>query len=166
MVKEASFDIVSRLDLQQVDNAVNQANREVATRYDLKNTGSAIRLDKDAGEIHVASADDFHLRAVIDVLKSKLVQRKVSLKALRLAPVKPASGGTVRQVISLVQGIDQESVRALAKRVRDSKLKVRTQVEGDKLRVFSKSKDALQEVIKLIKEADLDIPLEFVNPRD
>lgn len=166
MSKESSFDVVSQLDLQEVDNAVNQANREVATRYDLKSSRSSIQLDRQTGRITIASSDDFHLKAVADVLNGKLVKRQVSLKALHPGAVEAASGGTVRQSIALVQGIDQDRARALSKLVKDAKVKARTQVEGDKLRVFSKSRDTLQEVIRLLKEADVDIPLQFVNYRD
>jgi cyclic-di-GMP-binding protein len=166
MAKESSFDVVSQLDLQEVDNAVNQTAREVATRYDLKGSGSTISLDRQNGEIHLESAAEFHLKAVIDVLQSKLVHRKISLKAVSYGKVEPASGGTVRQTLSLVQGIDQDHARALAKSLKDSKLGVRTQIEGEKLRVFAKKRDTLQEAIALMKEEDVDIPLQFTNYRD
>lgn len=166
MAKEASFDVVSTLDLQEVDNAVHQAQRELATRYDLKGSSSRVEFDRSSGTIRLASTDDFHLKAVIDVLQSKLVKRDVSLKALRYGKVEPASGGSVRQAVSLVQGIDQDHARSLAKMIRDSGLGARPQIEGEKLRVFSKKKDTLQAVIHLLKEADTDIPLQFVNYRD
>lgn len=166
MASEASFDVVSELDLQEVHNAVNQAAREVATRYDLKGSSSVISLDRTAGAVSVSSSDEFHLKAALDVLQSKLVKRDVSLKALSYGKIEPASGGTVRQTITLVQGIDQDHARAIAKMVRDSKLAARAQIEGQKLRVFSKERDTLQEVIGMIKASDPDIPLQFTNYRD
>ena len=166
MAGEASFDVVSEVDMQEVDNAINQAAREIANRYDLKGSGSSISLDKAKGTISLAASDEFHLKAVIDVLQTKLVKRNISLKALTYGKVEPASGGTVRQTIGVVQGIDPDRARALAKLVRDSKLNARAQVEGSKLRVFSKKKDVLQAVIRLLKDSESDIPLQFNNYRD
>jgi hypothetical protein len=166
MAKECSFDVVSVLDLQEVDNAVNQTAHEIATRYDLKGSGSRISLDKTKGSIELEAKDDFHAKSVVDILQSKLVKRGVSLKALDYGKVEPAAGGTVRQSITLVQGIEQDQARALVKFVKDSKLSARTQIEGDKLRVSSKSKDVLQQVIRALKEHEVPIPLQFVNFRD
>jgi cyclic-di-GMP-binding protein len=166
VAKESSFDVVSEIDMQEVDNAVNQTAREVATRYDLKGSGSTISLDKQNAAIQLASADEFHLKAVVDVLESKMVHRKISPKAMHAGKVEPASGGTVRQTVTLVRGIDQDRAKALARAVKESKLPARTQIEGEKLRVFAKSRDVLQDVIRLMKEGDVDIPLQFTNYRD
>lgn len=166
MAKECSFDVVSVLDMQEVDNAVNQTAHEVATRYDLKGSGSRVSLDKANGVIELAAKDDFHARSVVDILQSKLVKRGVSLKALDHGRIEHASGGTVRQTIRLIQGIEQDQARALVKVVKDSKVAARAQIEKDKLRVASKSKDVLQQVIRMLKEHDAPIPLQFVNFRD
>ncbi len=165
MAKENSFDVVSQLDLQEVDNAVNQANKEISTRYDFKNTNTRAEFDRQSERIVVRSDDDFHLRSAMDVLQTKLVRRDVDLKALRYGKAEPSSGGTVRQEIELVTGIDQDTARAINKTIKDQKLKVRVQIEGDKLRVFSKSRDELQEIINFLRSADFGVPLQFVNYR-
>lgn len=165
MAKESSFDIVSNLDLQEVDNAVNQAKKEVMNRYDLKSTKSEIALDKEGLRISITTDNDMALRAVVDILQSKMVKRSISLKALDLGKIKPAAAGRVSQDIVLVSGISADKAREINQLIKNSKIKVRSQVEGDKLRIVAKSKDLLQETIILIKEADVDIPLQFVNFR-
>lgn len=165
MAKESSFDIVSNLDLQEVDNSVNQAKKEVVNRYDLKSTKSEIALDKEGLRITITTENDMALRAVVDILQSKMVKRSISLKALDLGKVRPAAAGRVSQDIALVSGISADKAREINQLIKNSKIKVRSQVEGDKLRIVAKSKDLLQETIALIKEADVDIPLQFVNFR-
>jgi uncharacterized protein YajQ (UPF0234 family) len=163
MSKESSFQIVSEVNLQEIDNAVNQASKEISTRYDFKGSGADLAWDKEA--ITVFADNDFHVKSAVDVLQSKIIKRGISLKALDYQKIEPASGGTVRQKILIKQGIPQEKAKDIGKLLRDAKLKVQSQIEGDKLRISSKSKDELQHAIKLIKDQDYDIPLQFVNFR-
>ncbi|MCL6548722.1 MAG: YajQ family cyclic di-GMP-binding protein [Alicyclobacillus sp.] len=163
MAKDASFDIVSTVDMQEVANAVNQARKEIETRFDFKNSKSEIRLEGEV--ITLISDDNFKLGAVMDVLQSKLVKRGVSLKALKPGKVEPAAGGLVRQTVQLQQGIGQDVAKQIVKLIKDTKLKVQASVQGDQVRVSGKSKDDLQAVIRALREADLPIPLQFVNYR-
>ncbi len=159
-----SFDVVSQVNLQEVDNAVNQARKEIAQRYDFKDTRTEIAWDKKA--ITIVSESEFKVKAVVDVLQSKLVRRGVSLKSLKYAPIEPAAGGRARQVIEIQQGIDPERAREIVKVIKDSKLKVQAQIQADQVRVSGKKKDDLQEVIRLLREQDFGLPLQFVNFRD
>jgi len=159
-----SFDIVSQVDLQEVRNAVDQSMREVVNRYDFKGTDTTIALTDDG--IVVESATDHRVEAAIDVLKTKLVKRKVSLKAISGGGIKPVGGGRARADFTLNQGISQDDARALAKDIRDMKLKVQAQIQGDQLRVQGKKRDDLQAVIAEIKALDFHVPLQFVNYRD
>lgn len=165
MAKDQSFDVVSHVDMQEVDNAVQQATKELVQRYDLKDTGSSITLDKQGSTITVAAPSDFVLGQVKDVLSTKLIRRSIDLKAISWGKVEPATGGTVRSTGAIVNGIDQEIARRINKDVRDEKLKVKVQIEGDKLRVFSPSRDDLQRVIAFLKEREYGIPLQFTNYR-
>ena len=165
MAKDNSFDIVSTLDLQEIDNAVNQTGKEADTRYDLKATATEIEFDRSGGKITINSADEFALRSVYDVLSSKLVRREISLKALVPGKVETAPNSRVRQAIDLVQGISSEKAKEINRLIKDSKIKVNVAIEGDKLRVTSKSRDYLQEAINLVKESKMDIPLQFINFR-
>ncbi|HEX21395.1 MAG TPA: YajQ family cyclic di-GMP-binding protein [Actinobacteria bacterium] len=165
MAKNNTFDIVSVLDMQEVDNAVNQARKEVVTRYDLKKTNTVIELDSEEGKILITTDNDFTLRSVVDIIKSKAVHRKISLKALEIDKIEPAAAGRVRQTVNLVQGIPMEKSKEINRLIKSAKLKVSVAIEGDKLRVSSKSRDLLQEVMTLVKKADLNIPLQFVNFR-
>jgi len=159
-----SFDIVSQVDLQEVRNAVDQANREVISRYDFKGTDSSVRLTDDG--IAVESASDHRLEAAIDVLKTRLVARKVSLKAIGGGDPKQIGGGRFRSVFTLNQGIAQDAAKELTKTIKDSKLKVQVAIQGDQLRVSGKKRDDLQEVIALVKDLDYRLPLQFVNYRE
>jgi uncharacterized protein YajQ (UPF0234 family) len=159
-----SFDIVSQVDLQEVRNAVDQAAREVATRYDFKGTSTTARLTEEG--ITVESATEDRLSAAVDVLKEKLVRRKVSLKSIAGGEPKQVGGGRSRAEFTLNQGIDQDSAKELSKLIRDSKLKVQAQIQGDQLRVQGKKRDDLQAVISLIRELDFRLPLQFINYRD
>jgi uncharacterized protein YajQ (UPF0234 family) len=159
-----SFDVVSQVNLQEVDNAVNQARKEIAQRYDFKDTRTEIAWDKKA--ITIVSESEFKVKAVVDVLQSKLVRRGVSLKSLKYAPIEPAAGGRARQVIEIQQGIDPERAREIVKVIKDSKLKVQAQIQADQVRVSGKKRDDLQEVIRLLREQDFELPLQFVNFRD
>jgi uncharacterized protein YajQ (UPF0234 family) len=159
-----AFDIVSKVDMQEVRNAVDQANREIVNRFDFKGTNTTIEISD--GSIVVESSAEGRLDAAVDVLKGRLVKRQVSLKSLGGGDVKPASGGRVRAEFTLNQGISQDAAKELAKTVRDSKLKVQVQIQGDQLRVQGKKRDDLQEVIALIKGLDYRLPLQYVNYRD
>lgn len=165
MAKENSFDIVSKLDLQEVDNGINQATREINVRYDLKNTKSTLVLDKNKKEIQISAPDEFKLRSVVDVMQSKLVKRGISLKALKYQKVVLSLGSTVSLKIDLIDGLPSEKSKEIAKAIRDSKLKVKVQVESEKVRVSGQSKDVLQQVISILKEKDFDLPLQFENYR-
>jgi uncharacterized protein YajQ (UPF0234 family) len=165
MAKEQSFDVVSQVDLQEVDNAVQQAVKEIAQRYDLKDTGATLSLDRKAAELALTAPSDFVLRQVKDVLASKLVRRGIDLKALSWGNVQSASGGTVRVTASIVNGIPDDVARRISKDVRDLKRKVRVAIEGDKVRVFSASRDELQGVIAHLRAQDYGIPLQFTNYR-
>lgn len=165
MAKDQSFDVVSQVDLQEVDNAVQQAVKELVQRYDLKDTGSTVTLDKHAATILVTAPSDFVFKQVKDVLDTKLVRRKIDLKAIMWGKIEAATGGTVRITGTIVNGIDIEIARKINKDVRDEKYKVKVQIEGDKVRVFSASRDDLQAVIAFLKAQDYGIPLQFNNYR-
>jgi cyclic-di-GMP-binding protein len=164
MAAENSFDIVSKVDFQEVRNAIDQATKEVRTRFDLKDSKSEIR---QAGEdaIQLASADEYKLEAVTEILRQKLVKRGVSLKALTFGKVEPAAGSTVRQKITLQQGIATEKAKQIVAIVKDSKKKVQASIQGDTVRISGKDRDALQEVIALLRGRDLGIDMQFTNYR-
>ncbi|GMA48912.1 YajQ family cyclic di-GMP-binding protein [Alicyclobacillus contaminans] len=163
MAKDASFDIVSKVELQEVDNAVNQTLKEIQTRFDFKGSKSDIRFDGET--LVLVSDDEYKLAALTDVLQTKCVKRGISLKALKMGKIEPASGGTVRQVVTLQQGIDQDTAKKITKLIKDTKLKVQASIQGDQVRVTGKSRDDLQAVIQMLREADLDVPLQFTNYR-
>lgn len=165
MAKDCSFDIVSTVDMQEVDNAYQQAARELTQRYDLKGTGAALELSKKDGSFKLEAPSEFVAGQVRDVLGSKLTKRGIDLSAVRWDKVEAASGMSVRQAGRIIQGIDQETAKRIAKDVRDFKLKCKPTVEGDKLRVTSASRDVLQQVIASLKQADYGQPLQFVNYR-
>lgn len=165
MADTFSFDIVSKVDMQEVDNALNQARKEIVQRYDFKGSKTAVELKQKELEIVVLSDDDFRMKAVIDILQTKFVKRSVPLKALSYGAIEPAAGGTVRQVIKLQNGIDKENAKFLTKMIKDSKLKVQSQIMDDQVRVSGKSKDDLQSAMSLIRQADLKFAIQFVNYR-
>ncbi len=158
-----SFDVVSKVDLQEVDNAINQTRKEIEQRYDFKGTHNEITLEKDA--INILGADDYKLDAVIDVLKGKLVRRNLSPKCLDFGKKEPASAGAMRLRIAIVQGISKEKGKDVIKAIKDSKLKVQAQIMEDQLRVTGKQLDDLQEVIALLKGQDFGIELQYINFR-
>jgi cyclic-di-GMP-binding protein len=162
-VAQSSFDIVSKVDLQEVRNALDQSRREISTRFDFKNTGTEIKFEDST--IEIRSDSEGRLKAALEVLKEKLVRRNVSLKALDEGKIEPAAKGTFRQSLNLVQGIGDEKGREINKFIKALGVKVRSQVQGDQLRVTSKSKDDLQKVIKSLKDEDFGIPLQFTNYR-
>ena len=163
MAKEVSFDVVSRADIDEVRNAVNMAQKEIATRYDFKKSVSSITLEGES--LTLVSDDQYKLKQVVDLLEEKLVRRKVPLKALQYGKIEDALGGTVRQKVVVSQGIADEKARAITKFLRQDFKKVKVQVQGDTLRIFSTSKDELQAVISALREQDWGIPLQFVNYR-
>lgn len=160
-----SFDIVSKIDLAEVNNAIHQARKEIQTRFDLKNSKSEIQLNEKDQKILLASQDEFKLKAVTEVLELKLIKRKVPLKGLTFGPVTPAAGSSVRQEIAIQQGIPIEKAREIVKRIKESKLKVQASIQADQVRVSSKSRDALQEVLHLLREEDFGIDMQFTNYR-
>lgn len=165
MAKDSSFDVVSEVDLQEVDNAYRQAAREITQRYDLKGTDSSIELSKAEGTLTVSAPADFVARQIIDILNSKLIKRGIDLAAVSWGAPQAASGGAVRVVGRVVEGIDQPTAKRINKDIKDTKAKVKVTIEGDRLRVSSASKDALQGVIALLRERDYGQPLQFTNYR-
>lgn len=165
MAAEHTFDIVSRVDMQEVANAVQQAMKEISQRFDFKGSKSGIELNKDKSELVLLSDDELKLKSVIDVLQSKLVKRGVSLKALSYGKVEPAAGSTVRQAVELQQGIAQEKAKQMVKLIKDMKLKVQAEIQKDQLRVRASKIDDLQAVIARLKEQEFDFHIEFINYR-
>lgn len=160
---DPSFDVVSELDMQEVRNAVQQASKEIQTRFDFKGTGTSIELKDEA--IEVRSGTDQRLKAAVQVLEEKLVKRKISLKALDKGKLEDAAGGTYRQEIKLNQGVPTEKAKEMVKLIKGMKLKVQAAIQGDSLRVSGKKKDDLQAVMTALKEKDFGIPLQFTNYR-
>ena len=165
MPETFSFDIVSEINLQEADNAGNQATKEILQRYDFKGSKTAIELDLKAKTLTVSSDDDFKLKSAVDILQSKLIKRGVPVKALSYGPIEPATAGTVRQVMSLRVGIDKENARLLVKMIKETKLKVQSQIMDTQVRVSGKNKDDLQTVMQKVKNADLVFAVQFVNLR-
>jgi uncharacterized protein YajQ (UPF0234 family) len=161
---ENTFDIVSKVDLQEVTNAINQALKEVHTRFDLKDSKSNIEFDgKEA--ITLTSADEYKIKAVNDVLQTKLVKRGVPLKALNYGTIEPAASSTVRQKITMQQGIPTEKAREIVKEIKNSKKKVQASIQGDLVRVSGKDRDTLQEIIAMLRQRDFGIDMQFTNYR-
>lgn len=165
MAKESSFDVVSSVDMQEVDNAYQQAARELTQRYDLKQSNATIEFSRKDETFTVTAPSEFVAGQVVDVLNGKLVKRGIELGALRWGELEPATGASVRRRARLVQGIDKDTARRISKDIRDLKLKCKATVEGDKLRVSSASRDTLQQVIAALKERDYGQPLQFTNYR-
>jgi len=159
-----SFDVVSQVDLQEVRNAVDQAQREITTRFDFKGTDSEVRLVEN--QIVVESSTDQRLEAAIDVLKTKLVKRHVSLKSVSGGTPEPVGGGRSRGTLDLAQGIPTDAARELVKMIKDKKMKVQASIQGDTVRVSGKKRDDLQTVIAMFREADYRLPLQYINMRD
>jgi uncharacterized protein YajQ (UPF0234 family) len=165
MADTFSFDIVSEVNLQEVDNAINQARKEIAQRYDFKGSKSSIDLDLKEKKLTILSDDDFKLKSVVDILQNKLIKRGVPIKALDYGTVEPASAGAVRQDIALRVGIEKENAKMIVKMIKDTKLKVQAQIMEDQIRVTGKSKDDLQAIMKKVQAADLAFALQFTNYR-
>jgi uncharacterized protein YajQ (UPF0234 family) len=162
---ENTFDIVSKIDLNEVSNAIQQAMKEIQTRYDLKDSKSSIELNEKERKIQLASADEFKLKAVTEILSQKLVKRNVPLKGLQYGAVTAATHGSVRQEITLQQGIPIEKARDVVKTIKDSKLKVQASIQGDLVRVSGKDRDTLQQAIAVLKGKDFGIDMQFTNYR-
>ena len=161
MAKDNSFDVVSEVNLQEVSNAVNQARKEISQRYDFKGSKTAVELENDT--IKITTEDDFRLNSVVDILKTRLISRKVAIRNLSYGKVEDAAGGMVRQQVTIRQGIAADKAKQMVKDIKSQKLKVQAAIQGDRLRVSGKNKDDLQKVIAFLKERDYDIELQFVN---
>jgi uncharacterized protein YajQ (UPF0234 family) len=158
-----SFDIVSKVEMQEVDNAVNQTIKEITQRYDFKGSKSEVSLEKEA--IKILTDNDFRLKAIVDILQSKFIKRGLSLKALDYGKVENASGGMLKQVITIRQGISKEKGKEICALIKETKVKVQGQIQEDQLRVTGKNIDDLQEIIQLLKGKDLDVELQYINFR-
>jgi len=162
---ENTFDVVSKIDLNEVANAIQQAMKEVQTRYDLKDSKSSIELNEKENKILLASSDEYKLKSVTEILGQKLVKRGVPLKGLQYGTITPASHSSVRQEVTLQQGISTEKAKEVVRTIKDSKLKVQASIQGDSVRVSGKDRDALQQVIALLKAHDFGIDMQFTNYR-
>ncbi|AOT72178.1 YajQ family cyclic di-GMP-binding protein [Geosporobacter ferrireducens] len=163
MASNCSFDVVSEVNFQEVDNAVNQAKKELAQRYDFKGSKATIDLDKD--EIKITAEDDFRIKNIVDILQTKLVKRNVPLKSLDYGKIEPAGGSMARQIITVQRGISKEKGKDIVAAIKNSKLKVQAQIMDDQVRVTGKDKDILQEVIQMLKSKDFGVELQFTNYR-
>ncbi|MFT5171233.1 MAG: hypothetical protein ACI9BD_001005 [Candidatus Marinamargulisbacteria bacterium] len=165
MADQHSFDIASKLDYQEVDNAVNQALKEVTNRYDLKDADGKIDLNQKDNFIQLAASDEYKLKAIYDILKQKFIKRGLSVKALQGQTIEKGSGEAVRQRFDIQQGISQEKAKVIVKAIKDLKVKVQPQIQGDQVRVVSKKIDELQEVMNALKGKDFGIHVDFINYR-
>lgn len=163
MAKDSSFDVVSQIELHEVDNAIAQALKEIANRYDFKGSKSEIRREED--HLIIISDSEYKLESVIDVVQTKFIKRNIPLKSMSYGKIESASGGLVRQKVDLIQGIDQENAKKIGKIIKDAKIKVQVQIQGDQLRISGKNRDDLQAAIQLVKEASLAIDVQFINYR-
>ena len=163
MAKDCSFDIVSEVDLQEVDNAVNQTAKEIGQRFDFRNSKSSIALEGE--EVKIIGDDDYKLNSIIDILQTKIIKRGISLKSLDYGKIEPAAHGTVRQTVRIKKGISKEKGKEVIAAIKDTKLKVQAQIMDDQVRVSAKNKDDLQQVIAKLKQVDLDVDLQFINFR-
>ena len=165
MAKESSFDVVSSVDMQEVDNAYQQVKRELVQRYDLKDSGATIDLDKNGRTLTISAPSDFVAKQVIDIVGTKIIKRGIELTALKWGKPIASTGSSVRIVGTIVEGIDKETAGKINKDIKNTKIKVKVTIEGDKLRVSSASRDALQEVIAFLKGQDYGQPLQYTNYR-
>lgn len=165
MAQEFSFDIVSKTDMQEINNALQQAQKELAQRFDFKGSKSEMSLNEKDSELVLVSDDESKLRGVKDILESKLVKRGVALKAIEYLKLEDASLGTVRQKAKIIQGIESDKAKAIVKAIKDAKIKVQASIQGDQVRVTGKTKDDLQRAIAVVKQGDFGVPLQFTNYR-
>ncbi len=165
MAQQFSFDIVSEVNLQEVDNALNQSRKEITQRYDFKGVNTTLDFGEKEKTITLTTGDEFHLKSAVDILQSKLIKRGVHIKALKYGPVENAAGGAVRQVLTLRVGIEKEDAKNIVKMIKDSKIRVQAQIMDDQVRVSGKDKDDLQKIIKLVNDANFPFATQFVNYR-
>ncbi|HEY7369811.1 MAG TPA: YajQ family cyclic di-GMP-binding protein [Thermoanaerobaculia bacterium] len=165
MAQDFSFDIVSKVDLQEVSNAVQQASKEIATRFDFRGSASKIEWSEKDLTLTLTSDDEGKLKSVVDILETKLVKRGVAIKSLEFGKIEPAAGATVRQAVKVQQGIPIEKAKAIVKAIKDRKLKVQASIQSDQVRVAGRSKDSLQEAMAAIRGEDFGVPLQFSNYR-
>lgn len=165
MAQDFSFDVVSRVEMAEVVNAINQATKEMETRFDFRGSKSSIALDEKKAEITLIGDDEMKLRNVIDILENKLIKRNVSIKALDYGKAEGAAGGTLRQVVKLKQGVPQDKAKQITAAIRDSKIKVKAEIRGDEIRVSGPKKDDLQAAMQLLRKGDWELDLQFVNFR-
>jgi hypothetical protein len=165
MAADNSFDIVSKIDMQELNNSIQQALKEITTRFDLRDSASKIELAEKDTQLVLSSKDEYKLKAVTDILQSKMVKRGISLKALSYGAIEPAAGSTVRQKVTLQQGISGDKAKEIVRVIKDSKLKVQAAIQGDTVRVSGKDRDTLQQVIALVKSRDFGIDTQFTNYR-
>lgn len=161
-----SFDVVSRVDMQEMDNAVNQVRKEIGTRYDFRGSKTHVELERKEGKIQVLTEDDMKVRAIKDMLIAKVVRRSIEADALVFGQPEKAGGDMLRQTVTITNGIDIATARKVVKVVKDTKLKVQAAIQGEEVRVSGKNRDDLQDAIRALKEADLGLPLQFVNYRE
>ena len=159
-----SFDVVSKVDMQEVANALQQARKEILQRYDFKGSKTEIELEKNV--VKIVSDNDFKVKAVVDILQSKFVKRNINLKSLEYGKIEASGGGLARQLITIHEGLDTDAAREVVKLIKDTKIKVQAQVQDDQVRVTGKKRDELQAVIQALRAADFRRPLQFVNMRD
>jgi cyclic-di-GMP-binding protein len=165
MADTFSFDIVSEVNLQEVDNALNQARKEIIQRYDFKGSKTSIDFIQKENTVTIISDDEFKVKAVVDIVQSKMIKRGVPLKALRYGSIEPAAGGSARLIITLQAGIDHDKSREIVKLIKGTKLKVQAAIQDQQVRVSGKNKDDLQAIMKMLREADLDFAMQFTNYR-
>lgn len=165
MAENFSFDIVSEINWQEIDNSINQARKEIQQRYDFKGSKSSIDYSQKDKTITVIADDDYKLKAVIDIMQNKFVKRGIPLKAMKYKPAEQAGGSMMRQIIEVQQGISKDNARLIVKMIKDSKLKVQAAIQDEQVRVSGRSKDELQSVIALVKNTELDFAVQFVNYR-
>lgn len=163
MAKDCSFDVVSQTDMQEVNNALNQAMKEIGQRFDFRNSKSSITLE--GSELKVISDDEFKLENVLDILKAKAIKREISVKSFEYGKIEPAAQGTVRQIVKIKSGISKDNARKVMNLIKETKLKVQAQIQDDQVRVSGKNKNDLQQIIVKLRQADLDIDLQFINFR-
>ena len=165
MANDFSFDIVSQVDFQEIDNAVNQAMKEIKTRFDFKDSKSEIKLNREEKKIELLADDDLKLKNLVQILEGKLAKRGVPVKSLKYGVSEKALDGMLRQTAEIIQGIPQEKAKEIVRRIKDLKLKVQASIQGEQVRVSGRDKDDLQVVIQMLKNVNLDIPLQFTNYR-
>jgi uncharacterized protein YajQ (UPF0234 family) len=165
MATECSFDIVSKIDLQEIDNAVNQVKKIIINRYDLKGTKCDVTFDKKTSQVQISAEDKMKYETLLGIVKERLAARNVSLKSLKLNTEQQALDGSIQQTVDFQNGIPSETAKEITKMIRDTKLKVQAQIQSDQIRVTGKSRDDLQQIIQILKEKDINIPLQFTNFR-